>query len=160
TFVCALVPGPGPAGAVDYARCGLDSATYLNLADATQYTFSVIAVDALGNRGAAASQSFTVDGLAPAIHITSPASGQTGTVVTLVYTPAATTGDSFQCAITTDMSTEVVPNCTSGQVFSDLGPGPHTVTVSGTDACGNAGADSVDFAVVVPTTVTIESPAA
>ncbi len=157
SFICALVVGPGPAGAADYAPCSTSGASYTGLLDATQYTFSVIAVDPLGNKGPAASQTFTVDGNGPAITITSPTAGTSGPSIAVKFTAVA--GDTYTCTVA-GSSTEVIHDCVSGQTFTGLAAGPQTVTVSGTDQCNNLGTASVAIQVVVPTTVTVDSPAA
>ncbi len=159
TFVCALVAGPGPAGTADYAPCPASGQSYTGLVDGKQYTFSVVAVDPLGNHGAPASQTFTVDGQGPTIAITSPAAGQSGPSITVAFTSTVETGDTFTCAVSSGGSTQTIASCASGQAFAGLAAGMHTVTVSGTDHCGNVGSSQVTIDVVIPTTVEIESPA-
>ncbi len=157
TFICALVVGPGPAGSADYAPCSINGASYTGLMDATQYTFSVIAVDPLGNKGAADSQTFTVDAKGPVISITSPSAGSSGTSIMVMF--SAEPGSTYTCSVTGGSpSTEVIHGCVSGQMFTGLSAGPQTVTVSGADQCNNIGTASVNIEVVVPTTVSIESP--
>jgi hypothetical protein len=155
-FICALVTGPGPAAPADYAPCSINGETYTGLVDARQYTFSVIAVDPQGTQGAAASETFVVDGAGPVITITAPAAGDTGTAFAVQFTVTGGTGGTTCTVSGTGGGT--VTNCMSGQTFSGLAEGPHTVTVSGADQCANPGSAEVAIQVVVPTTVTVATP--
>ncbi len=157
SFICALVAGAGPAGTADYAPCSINGENYSGLQDG-QYTFSVIAVDPLGNKGAADSETFTVDGKGPTIAISSPTGGDTGTSIIVSFSSSGSANDTFKCTVSGGASTEVINNCMSGQMITGLSAGPNTVTVTGTDQCGNIGTASTNIDVVVPTVVTVESP--
>src|SRR5262249_43170518 len=67
-------------------ECGLDGAdvpcaaagtTFTGLTDRSAHDFAVRALDALGNRGPAATRHFTVDATGPTTTITAPANGAT-----------------------------------------------------------------------------------
>ncbi len=154
TFICALVTGAGPPTTADYAPCSNHGDAFSGLLDATQYTFSVIAIDPVGNHGPADSITFTVDAAGPGIQISSPA-GNVGPAFTVDFTASDASSATYACDVTGGPS---IPNCHTGQLFSGLSPGSHTVTVSGTDSCGNTSSTSSMVEVVISTVVSVSQP--
>lgn len=137
------------------------------LADGS-HTFTVSATDILGWSSTYA-RTFTVntsppaDTQAPVVAISSPQSGSTiGTSSTTVNFTA--TDNVAVTGTTCQLDGGAVSACASGQAYSGLANGTHTIAVSAVDAAGNSANASTTFTVnVVPpdTTapiVTITSP--
>jgi hypothetical protein len=124
-------------------RCRLDTEavftpctsgqTWSGLAEG-QHTLRVVARDAAGNQDAtAAIRSWTVDLTPPDTTITGGTSGTTAsTEATFTFT-STQANSTFTCRIDTGPTT----TCSSGQTWSDVGPGPHTFRVWARDPAGN-----------------------
>jgi hypothetical protein len=139
-FQCGLVMGPGPVTEGDLAACPPSGKSYSDLVGGATYTFAARTIG-----GPLTSATFVVDGAGPAISVTSP-TGTTGAQVAVVFTVTAATAATFTCQV--DGATPVA--CTSGQTISSIAPGPHMLTVTGTDACDRMGAGQSSFDVVLP----------
>ncbi len=113
------------------------------------------AIDSAGVHGAAAISTFSVDGKGPVIHITSP-SGTTGRAIAVNFTATDPLTTTYTCSVDGGMT---ISNCITGQAFTGLTDGAHTVQVAGVESCGNTGSASQSFTVQVSTTVNITSPA-
>ena len=135
-------------------RCRVDSApsatctspfTAQLLGEGT-HTFSVRALDDLGNAGAEVSRTFTVDTAGPATNITSkPPAETTDTTPTVAFSSPAADAESFACSVDGGGFSP----CTSPLTTTPLALGAHTVAVRATDDLGNEGAaSSASFTVV------------
>jgi RHS repeat-associated protein len=125
------------------------------------HSFSVEAVDSLGNASAAASYSWTIDtATPPAPTITSGPADPTNqttadfvftepaTGTSLLATPLATSGWRFQC----QLDGGAFSDCTSPQHYpGPLADGPHTFLVKATDPAGNT-SPAASYSWVVQTT--------
>ena len=132
-------------------RCVVDS-TPVGNCDSGEFTpatladgphgFTVVQLDAAGNEAtAAATRSFTVDTVAPAVAITSGPNGPTNQSAP-TFTVTGEGGSGLRCAI--DAGLEV--DCDSGSYSSiQLVNGPHSFHVSQTDAAGNTGTATRSF---------------
>ena len=116
------------------------------------HTVVVAATNASGT--VTATVNFTVDTIAPAVSISSPANGSTpGTRVTTVFT--ATDATSSITGSTCKLDAAAATACTSPQAYSGLASGSHTITVTATDPAGNTGSASTTFTVAAIPVVTI-----
>ena len=98
------------------------------------HTYTVTTTDVLGYVGSA-SVTYTVDNTKPVVNITAPADGgfyPAGAVPALVYT----------------VTDNLDPSPTVVESGYSTDPGEQTVTVTATDAAGNAGSDSVTYYVL------------
>lgn len=145
---CQLVSTPAAAAAALPAPdCSAGAGSYAaTLTDDATYTFSVVGLDSLGNRSAAASSSYTYDHTGPTIsglavtptvvgHLANPQATWSGTVATDVVT----------CRVDDQTGTTVLGpavGCTSPwTVGADTLPaGSYVVVVSAVDDLGNPGA--------------------
>lgn len=134
----------GDSSAVSFA-CALDA----NPADATActspynvsgvsegvHTAYVYAFDAVGNRSAAGTTTWTVDTTAPGSPVFTqvPSNPTVSTSATFAWTDGDSTG--FQCSL--DGGAPVT--CSSGKTYTGLSEGSHSLAVQGRDAVGNAG---------------------
>src|SRR5207244_3389940 len=141
-------------------ECQLDSggfsactspATYNSLSDGP-HTFAVRAKDAAGNVDLTPAQfSWSVDTAPPDTILDSmPHDPTNQTTANLTFHATATFtfhgdvagGDTFQCQLDHDAPTA----CDSGTVtYPGLGAGPHTFTVTATDAAGNSDPSAASF---------------
>jgi predicted phage tail protein len=142
-FECDLSPVE-PGGDVGFSTC-VPGVTYADLAE-DSYTFSVRAVDALGNTDATpATRDFTVDTTAPDTSVTDGPDGATAdTTPTFTYagTPAADV-DHFECDLSPVEPGGAVgfENCPAdGLEYPALADGSYTFSVRAVDAAGNADA--------------------
>ncbi|MDA0164689.1 Ig-like domain-containing protein [Solirubrobacter ginsenosidimutans] len=121
TFQCAL---DGAA----FAAC---PAGYTGLAQGA-HTFQVRAIDAAGNTDASpATQSWTVDTVAPNTDITGgPTGSVSSTSATFTYT-STEAGSTFQCSL----DSAAFAACPAG--YTGLAQGSHTFAVRATDGVGN-----------------------
>src|SRR5262249_24101942 len=103
------------------------------------HTFQVVVTDAASNVGNA-TQSFTVDTVAPTVTITS---GPTG--VTANTTPSFGFTTTGATTVTCHVDAGVPVACTSPYTTPSLGNGAHTVFVNVSDAAGNTGSTSLSF---------------
>ncbi len=144
TFVCTL---DGVSSTCTSPR------SYSNLAEG-QHTFSVAAVDAVGNLDLSpASRTWTVDTVAPDTTING---GPTGTVnsATAQFTFTSTEpGSTFTCSLDGASAP-----CTTPKSYSGLSDGQHTFTVAATDSVGNADASPASRTWTVDTTVPDTTP--
>jgi hypothetical protein len=110
------------------------------LADGS-HTITVRGTDAVGN-AATASQTFTVDTVAPVVTVTPVASPTNNTTppVTFTVTGGAT---QIQCQV----DTGAFATCASPFTPAALADGSHTITVRATDAAGNPGTGATTFTV-------------
>ena len=122
-FECSLDNGP-------YATC-TSPRDYTNLSGGS-HTVRVRAIDQVGNVGAAAERSFTVDTTAPAAAITDVT--VTGTTARVTFTSEA--GARFECSL----DNGPFETCTSPRDYTDLSGGSHTIRVRAIDQAGNVGA--------------------
>ncbi|MBJ7457961.1 MAG: hypothetical protein JHD02_02105 [Thermoleophilaceae bacterium] len=145
-FTCALDGGaPSPC---------TSSKTYTGLADGL-HTIAVAATNASGT--GTAGLGFTVDTTGPQVAISSPLNGTTtGTSVTLDFT--ATDVTSWVTGKTCKLDAAAATPCTTGEVYSGLTPGSHTLLVTATDMAGNDGQASTTFDVAPIPVVTISAP--
>jgi hypothetical protein len=112
------------------------------------HTVDVAVTDTSGRTGSA-SVTFTIDTLAPAVAISSPAAKLTNNETPLL---SYTVSDG-RVIVKVD---GVVVNKVSGDLLDPIADGPHTVQVEATDAAGNVGISKVDFAVdTVPPAISI-----
>jgi hypothetical protein len=127
TFECSL----GDAG---FSSC-TSPQTFAGLSDGP-HTFRVHALDALGNVGATASHTWTIDTTGPATTITSkPLHPTSATNAGFEFTSEA--GATFECKLDDQLTFSL---CVSPKVY--LGPlaeGSHTFRVRAIDTLGNAG---------------------
>lgn len=107
------------------------------------HTLRVTAVDRVGNVGATAESSFTVDLSSPAPVITSPASnGQTLTgTARFEFSAGTDPALTYRCRI----DAQSFEACTSPKVYTSLSAGAHTFTVEARNAAGNTGTASRTF---------------
>jgi hypothetical protein len=108
--------------------------TYANLANAV-HSFTVASTDSAGNVGTGV-YTWTVDTVPPAATIIS---GPTGTINLTSATfkfASNETGGTFTCKLDAGVATA----CNSPIVYSNLGDGTHTFTVTAIDKAGNASA--------------------
>ena len=120
-----------------------------------EHTISASATDAAGNSEATALR-FRIDRTAPSIAITSPTPG--GLVRSLPQALEGTCGDAVS-VVANGVAVTPVDGRFSVSPFP-FAEGPLTVTVSGTDAAGNAGSASAAFVVdTLEPVVVIQSPA-
>ncbi|MBI2690792.1 MAG: hypothetical protein HYX29_02420 [Solirubrobacterales bacterium] len=123
--------------------------TLSTLADDSSYTLEVRACSTSGCDASAATRSFSVDTVAPALAITAPAAGAllNSTAVSITFTNES--GAGVTCAIDGGAASA----CSSPRVYTGLAQGAHTVTVVATDAAGNTTTQSRSFSVdsVAPT---------
>ncbi|MDA0181841.1 Ig-like domain-containing protein [Solirubrobacter phytolaccae] len=125
-------------------QCRVDGATFATclspLTTATlapgQHTFEVRATDTTGNQGAAASRTFTVDTVAPAITITAGPDGATSDT-TPTFTFTGEPGAVLACRV----DAAAFAACTSPHTTALLSQGPHTFEVRAMDAAGNDATD-------------------
>ncbi|MBJ7458187.1 MAG: hypothetical protein JHD02_03265, partial [Thermoleophilaceae bacterium] len=88
-------------------------------------------------------RSFTIDSIGPAVAISSP-SGTTGPNVTLAFTAVdPTTPVTTTCQLDADAAT----SCTTGQAYSGLSTGSHTIVVTATDGASNVTVEPVTWTV-------------
>ncbi|MFT4050214.1 MAG: Ig-like domain-containing protein, partial [Solirubrobacterales bacterium] len=145
--------------------CKVDSAapvscsspfTTASLADGS-HTVTVTATDAAGNVGTA-SVTFTIDTTAPDTTIdTHPDALSTSTSATFTF-HADDNGATFECKLDGGDWTA----CESGDTFSGLGQGQHTLQVRGTDSHGNVETSPASFTWTVdsiaPAVPTVSAP--
>ena len=110
------------------AACSAPSVSYSGLADGS-HTVTVTATNAAGTGSAAVT--FTVDATAPVVSISSPANGST---TSNSVTTNFTVTDASSTTTTCKLDAAAATSCTSGQVYSGLASGSHTITVTATDA--------------------------
>ena len=146
-----------PQADVDHFECQLDSSSwatcpnagksYSSLADGP-HTFSVRAVDAVGNTDATpATRSFTVDTAPPTISVTGGPAGATSNQRP-TFTFDAEPGSTVQCSL--DQGTPSWRPCSSSssdQPAANLSDGSYTFRVQATDSAGNQAIDTRSFSV-------------
>ncbi len=121
--------------AAEWATCASPK-PYSSLSDGS-HTFEVRAVDAAGNPDPSpASQSFTVDTIAPQTTIDSGPSGLTNDA-SPSFAFSSEAGASFECRLDSTQEADFDP-CTSPQPYSSLAQGAHTFEVRAVDPAGNA----------------------
>jgi hypothetical protein len=126
SYECRLEP------TVDWEPCS-SGHSYSSLTSGT-YTFSVRAIDAVGNvESTPATRTFTVDLQAPDTSIDSGPSGETSSSSATFTFSASEPNSTFECRL------DAGPweACTSGKTYSSLAPGSHTFSVRGRDEAGN-----------------------
>lgn len=121
-------------------RCRLDSggfgtcsspASYTELASGS-HTFEVRATDALGNEGAIASRTWTVDVTPPETTITAGPTGTTGPAG-VSFSFSSSEAGTFECSLDSGSFAA----CSSPQPYSGLAGGSHTFRVRSIDSVGN-----------------------
>ncbi len=137
-----------------------NSSTFSSVSEG-EHTVDVMATDLAGNSDMD-SVTFSVDGSAPVIDITSPADGELLSVDSVVAEWEVTDGGSGVSSVEykLDASAWVPTTETGSATLSDLSEGAHTFSVRAEDEVGNTATSSVTFSVdtLVPT-VDITSPA-
>jgi probable HAF family extracellular repeat protein len=124
-------------------ECKLDGGAFAACVSPTSYagpladgahTFSVRAVDAVGNVGLA-SHAWTIDTHGPTVAITAkPADPTISTSATFEF--ASESGATFECKL----DDALFQSCTSPKSYGPLTVGSHTFAVRGTDGLANLGA--------------------
>ncbi len=115
------------------------------LADGT-HAFAVRAIDAVGNPGAIASRSFTIDTAAPRLRIKGPSRVETTRrKASVAFVLKASEQVDFECRITSKR----FGACSSHYRTPKLADGPHTLKVKATDRAGNAANREKQFEIVV-----------
>ena len=125
SFFCTLDGAPEAACASPFVQAGLGQGNH---------SFSVVAEDPLGNRGAAVTHSWTIDVLPPVVLIDSvnPAEAlTTQTSMALGFSGAP----SYECRL----DGAAWASCTSPQSYSGLGDGGHSFEVRGLNAFNEPG---------------------
>jgi large repetitive protein len=122
------------------------------------HSFSVRALDSLGNPGPAATRNWTVDTTGPTTNITSgPAEGSTTNQTSVNFTFSASGAAGFQCS----RDGGAFSSCTSPENYT-VTEGSHSFSVRALDTLGNIGpAASRSWTVVTtgPTTTITSGPA-
>ena len=126
TFECRL----DSSDDLDYAAC-TSPHSLSNLGDGS-HTLDVRATDGVGNVGAAAGRTFTVDTAPPDTSIDSGPSGTTSATSATFTFSSTEAGSTFAC----ELDGASVP-CTSPKTYTGLSDGEHTFTVAATDPAGN-----------------------
>jgi hypothetical protein len=137
-------------GGADNFECSLDGErfeacsspqTYTDLADGP-HGFEVEAIDGVGNTGAPAAYSWTVDSTPPTTAIESqpaPSSGsETASFTFSGGDPGGSGVSHFECSL----DGGAFAPCTSPQEYTGLAPGSHSFEVRAVDDAGNADAPS------------------
>lgn len=124
-----------------------------------QHTFYVKATNQNGT-GPAASRSFSIDNIAPALAVTSPTEGQSFATGNVSVSFTATDGGSGIANVTCQLDSGAVTNgCTSPVAYSGLATGAHAFKLGAIDATGNSATLMRNFNVGSPTlNVAITSP--
>jgi hypothetical protein len=135
-------------------RCRLDGGAFAPcsspdpigpLADG-KHAFAVRAIDAVGNRGAVTSRSFTIDTAAPRLRIKGPSRVETKRrKASVAFVLKASERVDFECRI----ASKRFEPCSSRYRTPKLGDGPHTLRVRATDRVGNAANRKKRFKIVV-----------
>jgi hypothetical protein len=145
-------------------RCGVDGAalslcsggtsqSYSSLGPGS-HTFTVQAIDAVGNVSSPATYTWTITGPAPSVSITTPANNQS-------YAQNHLYNASYICTAATGTT---VASCTgpvaSGSPIDTSTTGTHTFTVTATDADGGTVTSSTSYTVTAasPPTISIATP--
>ena len=128
TFQCRLEQG-------GFAPCTSPKG-YADLADG-QHAFAVRATDLVGNTGAAATYTWTVDTAAPAASITAKPSNPSNSRSPSFSFTASEDGSTFTCRLDAASSP-----CMSPTSYGGLGDGPHTFGIRATDPAGNTGPET------------------
>jgi hypothetical protein len=149
TFQCQLDGG-------GYGAC-TSPATYAGLAEG-QHTFRVKAIDAVGNVGAAATQTWNIDRTPPDAVIGSSASNPSNTTTATFTFSASEAGSTFQC----QLDGGGYSGCSSPKTYTALASGTHAFQVKATDPLGNAGSsDSQSWTIdTTAPTVGLDDPGA
>jgi len=139
TFACRL-----DAGA--FTACSSPQ-TYSGLANGLLHTFELRATDVAGNTSSA-SRSWTVDTVAPAITITTPANGA-------VYLLGAAVAASYACTDALSGIASCVGTVPNGSSFNTSSVGLKTFTVNAADQAGNTASLPVTYTITAPDLVEV-----
>src|SRR5205085_133771 len=134
-----------------FASC-VSGKTYTGLAGGggTSHTFAVHALDPLGNVGAPASDTWTIDTQPPTVTITGGPSGPTSnSLPTFTFTTAGNP-TTTQCRI----GTGAFAACLGSYVSAPLADGSYVFEVQVIDAAGNSGNATRSFTVDTRVTIT------
>ena len=127
TYTCSLDGSPAAACA--------SPAAYTDLTEGT-HMFEATGTDQLGNVGAPADWSWTVDLTAPVTTIGSgPADPTTDTSAAFAFS-----ADDPSAAFACSLDGGAASSCSSPVTYDGLGQGLHTFEVTATDPAGNTGA--------------------
>ena len=138
TFLCALESTT--QGSI-FPERACETGTELGPLNSDAYTFSVVAVDAAGNRGIASEYRWQTDATAPTIvDLAGPEAISSATDATLTF-DCSESDCAFSCELTGDSQGVVRsdPDCDSGVSYNGLTNDVYTFTVSPTDGVGNTG---------------------
>ncbi|MCO5315805.1 MAG: Ig-like domain-containing protein [Solirubrobacterales bacterium] len=153
--ISAAAPVPGfecKLDGGDYGPCS-DPAAVTGLTDGS-HTFSVRAIDEVGNRGAAAIRNWTVDTTAPSTEITAGPSGISGSAGAEFRFASSEAGSSFECSLD-DAAWQA---CNSPLNLTGLTEGPHGFRVRATDQAGNTDSSPDSRAWTVDSTAAVPDP--
>jgi serine protease len=134
TFECRI------AGVTPFAACG-PPFTAPALSDGT-FRFEVRATDPSFNTGPAATSTFAVDTVAPAVTITGGPSGSTADATPSFAFAAGEAGVAFACRIGRAAAPGTFAACTSPYTSARQPSGARVFEVRATDAAGNTGPSS------------------
>lgn len=139
TYECAL------DGSVNFYPCSQNNS--VTFGSQGQHTFAARAIDGAGNVDATpASVSFTLDTIAPALTISSPANGTTTSATTLNVSYAASDASAYTVECSLDASTYASCPATIGP----LAAGQHALSARATDAAGNVTTAVSSFTIMNP----------
>jgi predicted phage tail protein/sugar lactone lactonase YvrE len=140
TFQCKIARGTTIVS--DFASCASPKAYDLSGQPDGTYTFSVRAIDSVGNVGAAASSSFTLDRTAPAAPSITSSPGAVGSSRLPSWSFSGEAGATFQCQLSSGATIlSSYGSCTSPKSYDLTGrpDGVYTFSVKAIDAAGNVG---------------------
>jgi hypothetical protein len=133
SFQCRLDGGA-------FAPCESPKA-YTGLANGP-HTFTVRAIDAAGNTGAAATRSWTVDTVPPDTAVSSGPGAVSGSPSATFTFGSTEGGSTFVCSI----DGRAYAPCVSPQTYGGFGNGAHSFRVRATDAAGNVDPTPASYA--------------
>ncbi len=126
--------------------------TFTALADAN-YIFSVTAEDSVGNRGVAASYSWTVDTIAPDTSITTKPDLLTNLTTANFTFSSSEAGSIFKCAFDNGPWT----TCSSPHTLEGIANGTHVFAVRSIDLAGNSDQTPASFTWSIDTVAPVSS---
>jgi large repetitive protein len=157
TYSCAVVSGP----AAFTPTCGPTVSLSLSGLPDGVYTFTVVAIDSLGNAGDPLTISYTMLPPAPTV-VTSPASPASSHTPSWTVTDTVS-GVTYSCTVAP--STNATVTCAGGVVQLTLAAGAadgtYTIAVTATDSLGNTGpARTLTYILIPPAPSVVTAPPA